>query len=390
MQSKELLDDGKRQMKLCNACRYCEGYCAVWQSIEWRRDFTDNDMTYLANLCHDCRDCFYACPFTTPHEFGINPPKLFAQLREGTYRKYASPRVFAKALGEKRSGFWITLCFGIILMLGLILGTNGTSGLLNAHVGTGAFYKSISEAVMIIVFLALGLWMVGGWLIGMSRFWQDIKSAKSEKVIRKDIVTGTKYALSLRYLGGEGAGCNYPTEEPSTTRRKLHHFVSYGFMLDLASTALGAFYAHVLHISAPYPVYHPVVILGILGGLGIIIGTVGLLVLKAKSDPEVHGENAAKSGTSFIVVLLTVAITGMILLLARETAGMGILLAIHLGSVSALFFTAPYTKFAHFVYRYLALIRYAQEERIAHQPVQEEVKVEKQPAKTGTAVIGKH
>ncbi|MCM2534887.1 tricarballylate utilization 4Fe-4S protein TcuB [Neobacillus pocheonensis] len=389
MQSKELLNDGKRQMKLCNACRYCEGYCAVWQSIELRRDFTDNDMTYLANLCHDCRDCYYACPFTTPHEFGINPPKLFAQLREETYRKYASPRVFAKALGEKRSGFWITFFFGIILMVALIIGTNGTSGLLKTHLGTGAFYESLSEVVMIVVFLALGIWMVGGWIIGMSRFWQDIKSPKSEKVIGKDFVTGTKYALSLRYLGGEGSGCTYPTDEPSTTRRKLHHFVSYGFMLDLASTALGSFYAHVLHIPAPYPLYHPVVILGILGGLGIIIGVVGLLALKAKSDSEVHDKGAQQSGTSFAVVLLTVAVTGMILLLARDTAAMGILLAIHLGSVAALFFTAPYTKFAHFVYRYLALIRYAQEERIAAGAAQE-VKTQKQPIKPGASVMSKH
>src|SRR5437762_13796343 len=101
MQSKELVDDGKRQMKLCNACRYCEGYCAVWQSIEWRRDFTDNDMTYLANLCHDCRDCYHACPFTTPHEFSINPPKLFAQLREETYRKYASAKIGRASCRER-------------------------------------------------------------------------------------------------------------------------------------------------------------------------------------------------------------------------------------------------------------------------------------------------
>lgn len=388
MRSNELMDDGKRQMTLCNACRYCEGYCAVWRSIEWRRDFTENDMTYLANLCHDCRDCYYACPFTTPHEFGINPPKLFAGLREETYRKYASPRAFAKAIGEKRSGFWITFVLGIILMLALTVGTSGTTGLLKAHIGTGAFYQAISETLMIIIFVVLGLWMVGGWTAGMSRFWKDIKSSKSEKVTGKDFVTGTKYALSLRYLGGEGSGCTYPNDEPATTRRKFHHFVSYGFLLDLASTTLGAFYAHVLHIPAPYPVYHPVVILGILGGLGIIIGVVGLLALKAKSDPEVNDGEAVKSGTSFSVVLLTVAVTGMALLLARETAAMGILLAIHLGSVAALFFTAPYTKFAHFVYRYLALIRFAQEERIASEPAHE-VKVEKKPVASGQAVATK-
>ena len=41
---------------------------------------------------------------------------------------------------------------------------------------------------------------------------------------------------------------------------------------------------------------------------------------------------------------------------------MGTLLAIHLGIVAALFITMPYGKFAHAVYRYLALVRNASEQ----------------------------
>jgi hypothetical protein len=26
-----LIEDGTRQMTICNACRYCEGYCAVFR-----------------------------------------------------------------------------------------------------------------------------------------------------------------------------------------------------------------------------------------------------------------------------------------------------------------------------------------------------------------------
>ncbi len=390
MNSNELLIDGKRQMKLCNACRYCEGYCAVWRSIEWRRDFTDRDMIYLANLCHDCRDCYYACPFTVPHEFGINPPKLFASLREKTYRKYASPLAFAKIVEKKRNGFWFIFFSGILLLVALIIVTNGASGIFKSHIGTGAFYEAISKNAMIIIFLILGLWMGSGWVIGMSRFWHDIKSPNSEKVSVQDFVNGTKYAVSLRFLGGGGSGCTYPAAAKSSTiRRKLHHFVSVGFLLDLASTTLGAFYSEVLGIPAPYPLYHPVVILGITGGIGIIIGVTGLLVLKVKNDPDVLDQGAEKSGTSFSAALLTVAITGMILLLARETAAMGILLAIHLGSVAALFFIAPYSKFVHFVYRYLSLIRYAQEERIAAKTSQG-VKVEDQLIEAMGAEIRKN
>jgi citrate/tricarballylate utilization protein len=41
---------------------------------------------------------------------------------------------------------------------------------------------------------------------------------------------------------------------------------------------------------------------------------------------------------------------------------MGTLLVIHLGLVAGIFITAPYGKFAHVVYRYMALVRNAHEQ----------------------------
>ena len=83
----ELLREAGRQMTICNACRYCEGYCAVFPAMELRRGFGDADLGYLANLCFDCRACYYACPFTAPHEFEINLPRIFAEVRGETYRR---------------------------------------------------------------------------------------------------------------------------------------------------------------------------------------------------------------------------------------------------------------------------------------------------------------
>jgi citrate/tricarballylate utilization protein len=42
-------------MRICNACRYCEGYCAVFPAMEQRRVFTKADLTYLP-IFADCRD----------------------------------------------------------------------------------------------------------------------------------------------------------------------------------------------------------------------------------------------------------------------------------------------------------------------------------------------
>src|SRR5262252_7644570 len=81
------------QLEVCNACRYCEGYCAVFPALERRRRFSAPDVVYLANLCHDCRACFYACMYAPPHEFGVNIPKALAEVREQTYAQYALPSV---------------------------------------------------------------------------------------------------------------------------------------------------------------------------------------------------------------------------------------------------------------------------------------------------------
>lgn len=360
----ELTVDGKRQMQICNACRYCEGYCAVWRAIEWRREFSEGDMAYLANLCHDCRECYFACPFTTPHEFDINPPKLFGSLREELYRRYAWPNSLTKALGSGRRSFWIVSIIGLLVLLSIIFLTNGAPGLLQRHVGTGAFYKVISEGILEALFGVLAVWLITGWIVGASRFWKDTKRPVPDKVAFVDLRNAALYALRLRFLGRE------PIEENLHGNRKwLHHLVFYGFLLDFASTTLAAVYSHLMGIQAPYGLYSPVVILGVLGGLGIIIGTSGLLYLHSKSDSSVAGHQDKLMGNAFSISLLMVALTGMSVLALRDTSALGIILAIHLSTVASLFFTAPYSKFVHFIYRYLALIRFSQEERLATRPL---------------------
>jgi len=60
---------------------------------------------------------------------------------------------------------------------------------------------------------------------------------------------------------------------------------------------------------------------------------------------------------AFLLLLFLTGASGMLLLALRESAAMGTLLVIHLGFVAGLFLTAPYSKFAHVVYRYAALVR---------------------------------
>ena len=93
----ELVAEGARMARICNACRYCEGYCAVFPALERRLDFTAGDLSYLANLCHSCGACYVDCQFSPPHEFDVNVPRVLAELRNDSYAAYAWPRALAPA-----------------------------------------------------------------------------------------------------------------------------------------------------------------------------------------------------------------------------------------------------------------------------------------------------
>ena len=155
---------------------------------------------------------------------------------------------------------------------------------------------------------------------------------------------------------------NFPDDRFSMMRRNLHHFVFYGFALCLFSTTIAAVYDHVLHLPAPYPLFSWPVVTGTIGGLSILIGTAGLLILMFQMDRAPAARQSFGMDVSFGVLLFLVNLTGLLLLVLRETSVMGSMLIIHIGLVMALFITFPFGKFVHGVYRYIALVRNAQEQ----------------------------
>jgi citrate/tricarballylate utilization protein len=94
-----------------------------------------------------------------------------------------------------------------------------------------------------------------------------------------------------------------------------------------------------------------------------LIGPAGLLWLNLRRHP-MQGDAAQRPmDRGFIVLLFLISLTGLALLAFRDTGAMGLLLAVHLGTVMALFLTLPYSKFAHGVYRSAALLKWNIEKR---------------------------
>src|SRR5690606_21904578 len=81
--------EAARKLQVGIACRYCEGFWAMFPAMTQRLMFEKADVHYLANLCHNCGACLHACQYAPPHEFGINVPQVMAQVRGQTYKDYA-------------------------------------------------------------------------------------------------------------------------------------------------------------------------------------------------------------------------------------------------------------------------------------------------------------
>ena len=358
----QLIEEAQRVLAICNACRYCEGYCAVFPALERRLAFDEADIHYLASLCHNCGSCLYACQYAPPHEFQLNFPRVLAQVRKETYRKYAWPAFLGAAFEWNGLIAAIATVAGIALLFMLLAGDS--SRLFAAYSDAqGAFYALMPHGAMAGLFGVVFLFVLASLAMSFERFWSDTGERVAELVAPPALSGATWDAAGLRYLDGGGDGCTYPDEKPSFARRRFHHLTFYGFMLCFAATAVGTIYHYVFGIRAPYPFWSLPVILGTVGGLGLIVGPVGLLWLRHVRDPDLGDRTQTGMDVAFIALLLLTSVTGLALLALRETRGMGVALAIHLGAVLALFVTLPYGKFVHALYRFAALVRFHIERR---------------------------
>ncbi len=357
----EAVQDSKRAIDICNACRYCEGYCAVFPAMALQREFVVADMDYLANLCHNCNGCYHACQFAPPHPFGINLPKSFAEVRLESYAEHAWPRAMGAAFHRPGVAMAGAISAITALVFGLMLALIPGETLFGVNTGPGAFYRLVPWAVMSAVAgVSLGFSAVA-LVMSARHFWATTRSALTQRINLAAIRTALIDAATLRYLGGGGDGCNDLDQSFSNLRRWLHHTLAYGFALCLASTSVATVFHHALAWEAPYSLLSLPVILGTLGGLGMVVGAFGLIWVKIATDPAPVARRVLGGDYVLLSLLAKVAVSGLLLLAFRGTTAMGVLLAVHLGLVLALFATLPYGKMIHAALRFTALLKAAVE-----------------------------
>jgi len=359
--------EADRMLTVCNACRYCEGYCPVFKAITYRRVFDNPDLDYLANLCHQCGACYQACQYAPPHEFGIDVPKALSLLRAENYARYAWPQRAGKLFQNNPT--WLSLITG--LCMALLMYLSNTSVSIDETTDSGNFYSIISHSVMVafagLTFACASIALV----LGMRRYWRTITNKATLSFNLGALNKAIRASLNLTHLSKHNnVGCPGDGEEPSPWKRYSHQLTLWGFLLCFVSTCIATAYHYLLGIPAPYPYQSIPVLIGTLGGLMLLSGTSGFIYLKFNQRrARQMGQLQLQLDLTLTTSLWLIALSGLLLLALRETNAMPTLLLVHLGFVFGFFITMPYSKMVHGLFRMLSLtLFYAEAEDAVGDP----------------------
>jgi citrate/tricarballylate utilization protein len=346
--SAEIYQEAIRQVEICNACRYCEGYCSVFPAIQRQRGFNEADVIQFANLCHNCRGCYYACQYTEPHEFALNLPAILARARSASWQAQTFPGGLSRCFQKSGVAIALILIMAVSLLLWLTRQT--------ATAEAGQFYDVLSHGWMVSLFLPAFILPVLVIVMSISRYWKVVGGVRptGQQFIAAILSAGRMENLA----GGHGDGCNFEDEDRfSNSRRWFHQATMVGFLLCFLSTTVATVMHYGLEMPAPYPLLSLPKLFGLSGGFLLCGGSLGLMILKLRSDSKLSDASVAGAEMAFVLLLFLTAATGLLLYFAGQSSWLPEILSIHLGSVLAFFLLTPYTKMMHGFYRFAALLR---------------------------------
>ena len=349
-----------RVLDICNACRYCEGYCPVFQELPnlaplMTSETSAQDLAYTANLCHNCTACYHACQYKPPHEYAVNVPHALTAIRHASYAQFVWPSQLGRAFSSRGVTTAIVMSLIMCALFALVTYFATPDSVRGVHIGPGAFYQVLPHNVIVglagsSLGFALLAMMYSGW-----RYWRCIAPDYSLLAIKPHLSALQDVSQLAHLDGGQGQGCNTQDAAFSNARRYFHQLTLWGFMLCFAATSTATIYELVLGRLSPFPLTSLPVVLGTAGGIGLIIGPIGLMWSRRNNTTGALDDHSSNSALSMLLVLIS--ITGFAVTYLRETQWMGLALLIHLAIVLSFFIAMPYSKFVHGLYRYLALLR---------------------------------
>ncbi len=344
----ELARRGGSETARCYQCATCSAVCdlATPETVFPRRQMLWAQWGLVDRLvadpsiwlCHQCNDCTARCPRDA------RPGDTMQAVRSLMVEEVGAPRFMARLVGRAAVTWPILLGLPVLFWALFIRAVNSF-----AVPRTPLVYGDLVPVWMIYsVFLPAAALAASAAAVGARRCW----SAWGDGATRNGSLLRGLAAVSADILWHRRFGrCG--TARP---RRVGHLLLLWGFLGALATTTLLGVLMDVFGVKTPLPQLHPVKLLGNVSAVLLAVGAIWLVANRLR-DQLAAGRSVAFDW--FLLALLALVIlSGIGAELARLALPAPLALAVyvlHLGTVLSLFLTFPFSKFAHALYRTLAM-----------------------------------
>jgi quinone-modifying oxidoreductase subunit QmoC len=349
---KEITAAGGESLKKCFQCGTCSVVCSISpekgtfprREMIWAQWGLKDKLAADPNvwLCHQCNDCSTYCPR------GAKPGDVLGALRMMQIRSLSFPRFMAKTVNDPKYLVLLLLFPAILLLVSLRL--MGTLAIPEGEVEYAKMFSHLFLNIFFTSFVALaGL----SFLSGIVKLWKSMAGDKPVNwgnVVTKGFIPAFLDIIKHKKFN-----------DCSTTKwRYIAHLLTlYGFVGLLITTVVAVLY---ILLGLPYPmaITNPFKIFGNVSAVALFVGVTWVLYRRYQSESD-PSPGAMKSGYFdwiFVWVLWFVAVTGIATEVLRLVENANVAYYVYFSHLVFVFFLlvySPFSKFAHFVYRAVAL-----------------------------------
>jgi nitrate reductase gamma subunit len=298
-------------------------------------------------LCYYCGECSETCPRQAePGEFMASA------------RRYAIASLDPTGLSRllyTSTLFTVIFLAGLSLLLGAIfLWQSGPMNLERPDLFAFIPFETVHDvglAAILVALLAMAFGIVRLLRLLRTRGERTIGLLPAIRAVAEELVTEKRYRT-----------CTEEQHAPWYRSRWLMHWaIMWGFLGLAAATAFD-YLLMLLSGKVPgqaVPLWQPTRLLGTLAGMLILFGTARALIFRI-TKPEKYSSHSLASDWLFLWLLLIGTVSGFIVELApylpRGAIWEYVLFLLHVIIGMEIVLLFPFTKFAHAVYRPLALV----------------------------------
>ncbi len=340
-----VMASGGEDLKKCMQCGTCSAVCALApedaafprkQMFEAQWGLKDRLVADPAIwLCHNCGDCTSYCPR------GARPGDVFTALRRQAIEHFAYPRFMGRIVANPKALIALFLAAALVFWtVALWAPKSGpTPGLEFANVFPIPVLEALFFSLSGLVLVAFGA--------GLARFAKALKTSGA----------GVNLPAGLGAVLVEiGTHARFSKCGKNENQRLGHLLAFWGFLgLAFMGTAVGIGTMAGL-VRTPLALGNPWKIFANFSAVVALAGCLILLLGRIR-DPEKRAASAYFDWF-FLLTLTGVVMTGIFSELLRLTQATRVMYGIyfvHLVLIFVLFLSAPYSKFAHLLYRTVAM-----------------------------------